>query len=33
VVIWEEEGAIKGAAETSMGKLPCIFKKLEKKSK
>jgi hypothetical protein len=33
VVIWEEEGAIKGAAETGMGKLPCIFKKLDKKSK
>ncbi|MDR2765020.1 MAG: hypothetical protein LBB90_08315 [Tannerella sp.] len=33
VVIWDDKGVIKGAAETSMGKLPCNFKKLEKKAK
>jgi major membrane immunogen (membrane-anchored lipoprotein) len=27
VTIWEEKGVIKGAADTSMGKLPCNFKK------
>jgi hypothetical protein len=33
VLIWEEKGVIKGSADTSMGKLLCDFKKLEKKKK
>jgi hypothetical protein len=33
VVIWDDKGVIKGSADTSMGKLPCNFKKLEKKAK
>jgi hypothetical protein len=31
VIIWEEKGEIKGSADTSMGKLPCNFKKLKEK--
>jgi hypothetical protein len=33
VLIWEEKGVLKGSADTSMGKLPFNFKKLEKKAK
>jgi hypothetical protein len=28
LTIWEENGVVRGVADTSMGKLPCNFKKL-----
>jgi hypothetical protein len=30
VTIWEEDGVVKGMADTSMGKLSCHFKKAKK---
>lgn len=33
VVIWEENGVVKGMADTSIGKLPCTFKKSDGKKK
>ena len=27
IVVWEEKGVVKGSADTSMGKLPVVFKK------
>jgi hypothetical protein len=33
VTIWEEEGVVKGTADTSMGKMTCNFKKAEQKKR